>query len=151
MAAKGRGFIPPVRLDIGDAEVDGHPVVVARVHECDQSLKPCRLATTGKAYLRGYDGDYLLSALEEQAFLSARSAPMADRQPVDDATPEDLDPTWSRRSSPASAALTRKDAGGSPTAANCCAAAEYCTLTGSRPWQAYSPSASTPSSGFPGS
>ncbi len=47
---------------------------------------------TGKAYLRGYDGDYLLSALEEQAFLSARSAPMADRRPVDDATPEDLDP-----------------------------------------------------------
>jgi len=92
LAAKARGFIPPVRLDIGDAEVDGRPVVLARVHECDQSLKPCRLATTGKAYLRGYDGDYLLSALEEQAFLSARSAPMADRRPVDDATPEDLDP-----------------------------------------------------------
>ncbi len=68
------------------------PVVVAHVHECDQSLKPCRVASTGKAYLRGYDGDYLLSALEEQAFLSARSAPMADRQPVPDATPEDLDP-----------------------------------------------------------
>jgi ATP-dependent DNA helicase RecG len=91
LASKARGFIPPVRLDIGDGEVDGNPVIVARVHECDQSLKPCRVASTGKAYLRGYDGDYMLSALEEQAFLSARSAPMADRLPVGDATLEDLD------------------------------------------------------------
>lgn len=92
LAGKARGFIPPVRLDVGDAQVDGSPVVVARVHECDQSLKPCKVASTGKAYLRGYDGDYLLSALEEQAFLAARSVPMADRLPVDDATPNDLDP-----------------------------------------------------------
>lgn len=91
LASKARNFIPPVRLDIGDAQVDGNSVIVARVHECDQSLKPCRVASTGKAYLRSYDGDYLLSALEEQAFLSARSAPMADRLPVSDATLEDLD------------------------------------------------------------
>jgi len=34
LASKARGFIPPVRLDIGDAQVDGNPVIVARVHEC---------------------------------------------------------------------------------------------------------------------
>ena len=47
--------------------------------------------TEVKAYLRSYDGDYLLSALEERAFLSARSAPMADRLPVSNATFEDPD------------------------------------------------------------
>jgi ATP-dependent DNA helicase RecG len=37
LAAKARGFIPPVRLEIEDGSVDGAPVVVARVSECDRS------------------------------------------------------------------------------------------------------------------
>jgi hypothetical protein len=36
--------------------VDGAPVIVARVHECDSSAKPCRIASSGESYLRGYDG-----------------------------------------------------------------------------------------------
>jgi ATP-dependent DNA helicase RecG len=91
LAARARGFVPPVRLDIEDGVVDGVPVVVARVSECDRSAKPCRVASTGKAYLRGYDGDFLLSDLEEQAFLAARKPPMFDRAPVEDATVADLD------------------------------------------------------------
>jgi ATP-dependent DNA helicase RecG len=91
LAAKARAFVPPVRLDIEDGVVDGAAVIVAQVHECDRSAKPCRVAATGKAYLRGYDGDFLLSDLEEQAFLAARKAPMFDRAPVEDATAEDLD------------------------------------------------------------
>jgi ATP-dependent DNA helicase RecG len=75
LAAKARSFIPPVRLDIQDGTVDGSPVVIAEVSECDRSAKPCRVASTGKAYLRGYDGDFLLSDLEEQAFLAARKPP----------------------------------------------------------------------------
>jgi ATP-dependent DNA helicase RecG len=91
LAAKARGFIPPVRLDIDDGVVDGSPVVVAQVGECDRSAKPCRVASTGKSYIRGYDGDFLLSDLEEQAFLAARKPPMFDRAPVEDAAAEDLD------------------------------------------------------------
>jgi ATP-dependent DNA helicase RecG len=68
LAAKARSFSPPVRLTIEDGTVDGAPVIVAQVHECDSSAKPCRIASSGESYLRGYDGDYRLSDLEEQAF-----------------------------------------------------------------------------------
>lgn len=78
-------------LDVEDGIVDGVSVVVAKVSECDRSAKPCRVASTGKAYLRGYDGDYLLSDLEEQAFLAGRKPPMFDRATVEDATAGDLD------------------------------------------------------------
>ncbi|WP_232295199.1 ATP-binding protein [Parafrankia sp. EUN1f] len=91
LAAKARAFTPPVRLTIDDAEVDGTAVIVAQVHECDRSAKPCRVAATGTAYLRGYDGDYALSDLDEQGFLAARQPPLFDRSPVEDATIDDLD------------------------------------------------------------
>lgn len=91
LASKARGFAPPIVLDIDDGTVDGTPVVVARVHECDPSAKPCRVAATGKAYLRAYDGDFLLSHLEEQAFIAARKRPVFDRAPVEGATISDLD------------------------------------------------------------
>jgi len=91
LASKSRAFVPPVQLAVGDATVDGRPVVVARVHECDPSAKPCRVATTGKAYLRGYDGDFELSQIEEQGFLAARTSPHFDRRSVEGASREDLD------------------------------------------------------------
>lgn len=92
LASKARGFEPPVVVDIGDGTVDGAPVIVALVHECDPSAKPCRAAASGKAYLRGYDGDFQLSHLEEQAFMAARTPPMFDRAPVEGAVFSDLDP-----------------------------------------------------------
>jgi len=92
LAAKARSFTPPVRVEIADGLVDGAPVILATVHECDRSAKPCRVTATGAAYLRGYDGDFRLSDVEEQAFLASRQAPMFDRQPVDGATLDDLDP-----------------------------------------------------------
>lgn len=91
LAAKARAFTPPVRLSIDDGLVDGQPVVVARVHECDPSAKPCRVTATSTAYLRGYDGDFPLSDLEIQGFLAARRPPLFDRRPVDGAAPDDLD------------------------------------------------------------
>ncbi|WP_322755336.1 ATP-binding protein [Frankia sp. Cas3] len=95
LAAKARAFTPPVRLTIDDGIADGEPVVVAQVHECDRSTKPCRVTATGASYLRGYDGDYTLSALEEQGFLAARRPPrrppLFDRSPVEDARLDDLD------------------------------------------------------------
>ena len=92
LAAKARSFEPPVVVDVHDAVVDGAAVIVARVHECDPSAKPCRVASTGKAYLRAYDGDFQLSHLEEQAFIAARRPPMFDRVPVEGAGFPDLDP-----------------------------------------------------------
>ncbi|MEV5448231.1 ATP-binding protein, partial [Streptomyces sp. NPDC052644] len=92
LATKARAYTPPVRLSIDDGVVDGKPVIVARVHECDPSAKPCRVTATGTAYLRGYDGDFPLSDLETQGFLTARRPPLFDRQPVDGASFDDLDP-----------------------------------------------------------
>lgn len=91
LASKARHFEPPVRLTFEDAVVEGFPVVLARVHECDPSAKPCRAAKSGAAYLRGWDGDYRMSALEEQAFLAQRTAPISDRQACTGATFQDLD------------------------------------------------------------
>jgi ATP-dependent DNA helicase RecG len=82
---------PPVRLDVDDAVVDGTTIIIATVHECAPSAKPCRVNATDAAYLRGYDGDFRMSALEEQAFLASRQPPLFDRQPVADATRTDLD------------------------------------------------------------
>jgi hypothetical protein len=36
LAGRARGFEPPVVVDIGDGTVDGAPVMVALVHECDR-------------------------------------------------------------------------------------------------------------------
>jgi ATP-dependent DNA helicase RecG len=90
---RAREFDPPVRLTFEDHSVDDLPVIVARVHECDPSQKPCRLASSGKAWVRSFDGDYELSTLEEQAFLAARTAPNADSQPILGASKTDLDET----------------------------------------------------------
>ncbi len=91
LAIKARAFTPPVRLSIEDGTVEGSPVIVATVHECDRSAKPCRISGSGAAFLRGYDGDFQLSELEEQAFLAERRPPLFDRAPVSDATCADLD------------------------------------------------------------
>lgn len=88
---RARGFLPPVRLSIDDAKVDDQPVIVATVYECDPSAKPCRVQSSGLAYLRSHDGDYALSAVEEQAFLAARTAPHFDRAVVAGTTRSDLD------------------------------------------------------------
>jgi len=91
LAKKARSLTPPVQLTIDDATVEGMPVIVARVHECAPSAKPCRVNATGAAYLRGYDGDFQMSALEEQAFLAARQQPRFDHLPVLDSARSDLD------------------------------------------------------------
>ncbi|MQY26690.1 ATP-binding protein [Nocardia aurantia] len=91
LAKKARSFTPPVQLTIEDGTVDGEPVIAATVHECAPSAKPCRVTATGAAYLRGYDGDFHMSALEEQAFLAARRPPLFDRIPVSDSSRGDLD------------------------------------------------------------
>lgn len=91
LVGKARALTPPAQLEISDESVEGLPVIVARVVECPASAKPCRVTSTRRAYLRGHDGDYQLSELEEQGFLRAREAPSADREPVRGTSASDLD------------------------------------------------------------
>jgi ATP-dependent DNA helicase RecG len=92
LAAKARAYTPPIHLTVTDGVVDGSPVVVARVHECDPSAKPCRVTASGTAYMRGYDGDFPLSDLEIQGFRASRRPPMFDRAAAEGAAAGDLDP-----------------------------------------------------------
>ncbi|WP_347177430.1 RNA-binding domain-containing protein [Glycomyces sp. L485] len=96
LASKARSYEPPVQLTFEDAVVEGSLVVLARVHECDPSAKPCRASNSGAAYLRGWDGDYRMSTLEEQAFLAQRTAPVADRQSCTGASSQDLTASYVR-------------------------------------------------------
>ncbi|OIJ28644.1 hypothetical protein UG56_002010 [Nocardioides luteus] len=83
-------FVPHVKCSIEDDEIDGRPVVIANVAECDPSFKPCT-HISGKSWVRSYDGDFQLSDLERQGFLSNRSAPHFDTVPVSGTTAADLD------------------------------------------------------------
>jgi ATP-dependent DNA helicase RecG len=77
-----RGLDPPVTFEAWDLQFEGAPVLVAKIHELPAHGKPCRVISSGKAYLRSYDGDYELSQVEEQAFVANRSTPTFDHQPV---------------------------------------------------------------------
>ncbi|GAA2210651.1 hypothetical protein GCM10009850_061100 [Nonomuraea monospora] len=85
------GLEPPINPQTWDYVVEGQAVVVAKIDEMSGSMKPCRVRSTGKAYLRSYDGDYELSQLEEQAFIANRDTPRFDQAMVDGATSAELD------------------------------------------------------------
>lgn len=87
-----QGLVPPMVLALHDAEVDGQRVVVADVPECPPASKPCAVAGSGRAYLRGYDGDYEISEVERAGYFAARTAPLFDRIAVAGSTKADLDP-----------------------------------------------------------
>lgn len=83
---------PPVAVELSARHFEGAVVVVARVWETASSEKPCTVSKSGKAYLRGYDGDYELSQAEVQAFIGGRSKPTFDRQIVAEVSLDDLEP-----------------------------------------------------------
>lgn len=91
LASTARRCNPPVVVDLADGDVESSPVVIAEVRECAKSAKPCR-TRSGQAFLRAHDGDYELSAIEEQAFLAQREAPHFDRRLVPGTSANDLDP-----------------------------------------------------------
>jgi ATP-dependent DNA helicase RecG len=80
VAQKARVCLPPVMTTSESDRFEGSEVVVVRVAECDPAMKPCRVQNRG--WIRGYDGDFHMSDLEEQAFLRLRRAPLHDREPV---------------------------------------------------------------------
>jgi ATP-dependent DNA helicase RecG len=89
---KARTYTPPVGITIHDTEVDGRPVIVAEVAECPVAMKPCVVTSSGKAFVRSYDGDFELSDLEKTAFLVNRTHPAFDRELVPGSSRDDLDP-----------------------------------------------------------
>ncbi len=90
LASLGATMRPPMRLDPGDAQVDGMPVIVVDIPECPVAQKPCATAS-GQAYARSWDGDFELSELERQGFLVGRTHARFDRAPVPDSSRADLD------------------------------------------------------------
>ena len=93
LTSKARqGYDPPVAIEVTMDVVDGRPVILARIGETPPSAKPCRIKSTGDAYMRFWDGDYRLSDIEIQGFLANRTQPAFDREVVPQATPNDLDP-----------------------------------------------------------
>lgn len=82
---------PPVAVEVDVRALDGVRIVVARVHESPAAMKPVRVTSSGKAYLRAFDGDYSMSGLEEQALIANRDHPRFDRAPVAGSSVDDLD------------------------------------------------------------
>jgi ATP-dependent DNA helicase RecG len=82
---------PPVRIATRTADFEGSQIVVITVLEAEPMHKPVRVIATEKSYFRQYDGTYPLSALEEQAFIAARSQTTYDRSTVPDSSMTDLD------------------------------------------------------------
>lgn len=91
IAAQARTAVsPPVAATFTTVLLAGKSVVVAEVAGLPASLRPCHAG--GRAYLRQADGDYVMSAQEEQQMLAARDRPRYDAIPVDRTTVDDLDP-----------------------------------------------------------
>lgn len=86
-----QGVDPPVQATVGEVPFEGRRLVVARITEMDLALKPCRVTSTRKAYLRVGDGDYELSQLEEDALVVARSRRRFDEDPIPGTGIADLD------------------------------------------------------------
>ena len=93
LATKARQALdPPVTFDAWDLRFEGAVLLIARIHEQPAHGKPCRVISSGKAYLRSYDGDFELSQVEEQAFIANRTTPVFDQQAVPGTTTADLRP-----------------------------------------------------------
>lgn len=86
-----QGLDPPVQVSVDDVSFEGGTILVALVAETPISAKPCRVIRTRKAYLRFGDGDYELSAVEEEGFVIGRTRPRFDEIALIDAQGDQLD------------------------------------------------------------
>ena len=85
---------PPLRLDTTVIEVEGKSVIVAEVPECDYQQKPCfyRLAGMNSgSYIRVGNSNRQMTDYEIFTFVSGRSQPLFDQEPVRQAALDDLD------------------------------------------------------------
>ncbi len=87
-------FEPKVRPTVGICDVEGNPVVAARVPPLGHQHRPCYVRAEGMnqgSYIRVHDGDRRLTNYEIQVMISGRSQPTDDAAPVDGARSEHLD------------------------------------------------------------
>lgn len=87
--------VPPLRIPIEVVEFEGAQLVRADIEPLDAVDKPCFVETKGEyygSYIRGGDGDRRLSRYEVTQLLLSRTQPTFDREIVDGATLDDLDP-----------------------------------------------------------
>lgn len=80
---------PPVRATVDIVEVDGIPVVAARIPVAEAHQRPTFVKSQGMergAYIRTHDGDRHLTTYEIHAMRAAHGQPKDDIQPVDGAS-----------------------------------------------------------------
>jgi ATP-dependent DNA helicase RecG len=84
---------PPLRLAPTVVQVEGNPVIVFEVPECDYQRKPCYYGPAGMnsgAYIRVGNSNRRMTDYEIFTYVSSRGQPMYDREPVRSTTLEDL-------------------------------------------------------------
>ena len=87
-------FEPRIRPAIGICEVDGKPVVAARIPPLGHQHRPCYIRAEGMnqgSYTRVHDGNRRLTDYEIHVMVSGRGQPIDDAAPVDGARLEHLD------------------------------------------------------------
>ncbi len=85
---------PPLRLAPVVMRVEGKPVIVFEVPECDYRRKPCHYGPAGMnsgSYIRVGNTNRRMTDYEIFTYVSSRGQPAYDRVPVRSATIEDLD------------------------------------------------------------
>ncbi|MFO7917286.1 MAG: ATP-binding protein [Anaerolineae bacterium] len=85
---------PPLRLAPVVVQVEGEPVIVFEVPECDYQRKPCYYSGAGMnsgSYIRVGNTNRTMSDYEIFTYVNSRGQPTFDQEPVRGATIEDLD------------------------------------------------------------
>ncbi len=89
------GLAPSIRPEIDIADIEGRPVVVARVEELGHERRPCHVRARGLergTYLRTHDGDRRLNSYEVHVMVAGRGQPDDDSAVVEESRTDDLDP-----------------------------------------------------------
>lgn len=85
---------PPLHPDIAVIDVEGRPVVVVEVPDVAVDQRPCFIKASGLqtgSYIRVGPSNRRMSEYQIFGYLSSRSQPVFDREPVAEATLDDLD------------------------------------------------------------
>lgn len=91
-----KSFNVPVTIKIELITVNSQQVIWVQVIEADKTLKPIKIKSTGRSYIRLYDGDYELSDQEEQLFIAGRGPSHFDEEVIEGSGVEDLDEALTR-------------------------------------------------------
>ncbi|GAB2977046.1 ATP-binding protein [Frigoribacterium salinisoli] len=93
--------VPAIPVETDFVEIEGKVCLVATVSELPAHLKPAYVKTKGPwagAYVRSGDGDRKMTTAEVELLHASRSQPLDDREPVLDASMDDLHRTALLRS-----------------------------------------------------